>query len=119
MNNNVTIELSVDDRDRLDHLIRLLEGLSGGTALEKSKHLKPAEPTEESIPPKGEDPAKTKNGPSAPDRRTVKSVAVTKIQAGHRDEVKALIQRFGAEKIDLVPEDKLNEFFTALEKIGA
>ena len=54
----------------------------------------------------------------APDRRTVKSLAVKKIQAGHRDEVKALIQAYGAEKIDLVPEDKLVAFVADLEEIG-
>lgn len=54
----------------------------------------------------------------APDRKTVKSMAVKKIQAGHRDDVKGLIASFGVEKIDMIPDDRLSEFLEKLEKIG-
>ena len=118
--NNITIELSAEDRERLD---ALLEALKNSTALAKEaltaaikvsiKSEKPAEKATEDT----EDAKATKPAP-APDRRTIKSLAVKKIQAGHRDEVKALIQAYGAEKIDLVPEDKLVAFVADLEKIG-
>ena len=77
---------------------------------EPKKQEPTAKPTEAPAPAERPQEAKP-----TPDRKTVKSAAVTKIRAGHRDEVKALITGYGVEKIDLVPEDKLAELLEKLE----
>lgn len=126
--NHITIELSAEDRARLDKII----GLLGSTSLrqaqeaEKSTDVARKEPEAINIPTGEETPVKSaekavEEAPApapAPDRRTVKSIAVKKIQAGNRDAVKALIQSYGAEKIDMIAEHKLAAFVADLEKIG-
>lgn len=113
MTNTITIEFSAEDRARLDRLAELLEGKAASMAVETVAAVSPAvDATEKTMEAK---PEKREPEQQAPDRRTVKSLAVNKIQAGKRDEVKALIQKYGAEKIDLVPEDKLADFAAELE----
>ena len=123
--NNITIELSAEDRERLDAILEALKNITAPaqeaqTAARATKTPEPVKVSIKSEKPaeKATEDAKEPKPETAPDRRTVKSLAVKKIQAGHRDEVKALIQAYGAEKIDLVPEDKLVTFVADLEKIG-
>ena len=128
--NTITIELSAEDRARLDAIFEALKTLTAPAqeAQENAGEAKKPEPvkvsTEAEKPAEKataatEDAKAPKPAPApAPDRRTIKSLAVKKIQAGPRDEVKALIQAYGAEKIDLGPEDKLDAFVADLEKIG-
>ena len=123
--NNITIELSAEDRERLDAILEALKNITAPakealTAARATKTPEPVKVSTESEKPaeKATEDAKEPKPAPAPDRRTVKSLAVKKIQAGHRDEVKALIQAYGSEKIDLVPEDKLVTFVADLEKIG-
>lgn len=53
-------------------------------------------------------------------RRDAKSAAVRKIQAGHKDEVKALISSYAESgKVDDIPEEQLAEFVANIAKIGA
>ena len=126
--NNITIELSAEDQSRLDAILEALKNITAPSqeAPEIARATKTPEPvkvsTESEKPAEkateDTEEAKEPKPAPAPDRRTIKSLAVKKIQAGHRDEVKALIQAYGAEKIDLVPEDKLVAFVAELEKIG-
>lgn len=126
--NNITIELSAEDRARLDAILEALKtnAVPAQEAQTAARATKTPEPVK--VSPEAENPAekataatedaKAPKPAPAPDRRTIKSLAVKRIQAGHRDEVKALIQAYGAEKIDLVPEDKLVTFVADLEQIG-
>ena len=123
--NTITIELSAEDRALIRRVIDLLslktslpetQAEPAQATQDEAKEAKPIEtPAQEETPTEAKQVPK--NEAKAPDRRTVKSVAVKKIQAGHRDDVKSLIQRYGAEKIDLVPEDKLSSFLADLEAI--
>ena len=127
--NNITIEWSAEDRARIDRLAELLERITAGhpattAPAEETETLPweqapattaPAEPAEGAEPAEAAQVEQTTS--PAPDRRTVKSLAVKKIQAGHRDAVKSLITAYGAEKIDLVPEDRLAAFLADLEAI--
>ena len=125
--NTITIELSAEDRARLDAILEALKNITSPAkeALTAARATKTQEPVKvstesEKTAEKATEDAKDAKEPKpapAPDRRTVKSLAVKKIQAGHRDEVKALIQAYGAEKIDLVPEDRLAAFLADLEAI--
>ena len=126
--NTITIELSAEDRARLDAILEALKtnAVPAQKAQENAGEAKKPEPvkvsTESEKPAEkateAAEDAKEPKTAHAPDRRTIKSLAVKRIQAGHRDEVKALIQAYGAEKIDLVPEDKLVAFVADLEQIG-
>lgn len=124
--NIITIELSAEDRERLDAILEALKNVTAHAKEEQAaaRATKTPEPVkvsteaEKTAEKAAEDAEDAKEPATAPDRRTVKSLAVKKIQAGHRDEVKALIQAYGSEKIDLVPEDKLVAFVADLEKIG-
>ena len=126
--NTITIELSAEDRARLDAILEALKTITAPaqeaqTAAIATKKPEPVKVSTESEKPaekatEAAEDAKEPKPAHAPDRRTIKSLAVKKIQAGHRDEVKALIHAYGAEKIDMVPEDKLVAFVADLEKIG-
>ena len=129
--NTITIELSAEDRARLDAILEALKTITAPAqeAQENAGEAKKPEPVKvspEAVKPakkateatEATEDAKAPKPAPAHDRRTIKSLAVKKIQAGHRDEVKALIQAYGAEKIDLVPEDKLVAFVADLEQIG-
>ena len=141
MNQNIIVELSTEDRallrkigetlsGRIDEAVRLIiAAINKQPSLEKpAEALQNAQESTEA-PERVNTPATEEKAPEAPqdapadvskapDRVTVKRVAVKKIQAGHRDDVKALIREYGSEQIDLVPEDKLAEFFEKLQKIG-
>lgn len=76
----------------------------------------PAEPEKQEAP--AAEPEK-QEAPKAT-RKDAKSAAVRKIQAGHRDEVKALITAYAASgKIDDIPEEQLGEFTAKVGEIGA
>lgn len=73
----------------------------------------PAVAAEPEKPAPVEEPA----APAPVDRKTVKRLAVKKIQEGKRDAVKAVIASFGVEKVDQVPEEKLAELETRLGEV--
>lgn len=55
--------------------------------------------------------------PPVPSRDEVNKLAIAKIQAKHRDEVKALLEKYGAAKVSAVPNEHLAEFKAALEAL--
>lgn len=69
---------------------------------------------------KPEQPASENTAPFdlAPTREEIRALATIKIQAGHRDAVKALIGRYGGTRVSDVPEDQLAEFKAGLEAIA-
>lgn len=75
----------------------------------------PAEEEEEFLPFEAEKQDEPK--PPVPSRDEVNKLAIAKIQAKHRDEVKALLEKYGAAKVSAVPEEHLAEFKAALEAL--
>lgn len=75
----------------------------------------PAEEDEEALPFEAEKHDEPK--PPVPSRDEVNKLAIAKIQAKHRDEVKALLEKYGAAKVSAVPEEHLAEFKAALEAL--
>lgn len=140
----ITLEISEADRVRVDAFLDILAGILNRpvSIAPTAPQIRPCDektpekvetPTEEKktdteaqeaekgeIPQDGEGTVEKpiEEPKPAPDRKTVKSMAVKKIQAGHRDDVKGLIASFGVEKIDMIPDDRLSEFLDKLEKIG-
>ena len=53
-----------------------------------------------------------------PDRKAVEALAIKRIQAGKRAEIKELLDRYGVPRVGAVPDDKLADFKAALEVMG-
>lgn len=76
----------------------------------------PAAPESEAPNPEPVQPEQPKA--EAPTRDEVRRVAVVKIQAGLGKAVKDLVAKYGAARVNDVPEDKLAEFKAELEVIA-
>lgn len=82
---------------------------------EEAKPCTPAEEEEGVLPFEAGKQDEPK--PPVPSRDEVNKLAIAKIQAKHRDEVKALLEKYGAAKVSAVPEEHLAEFKAALEAL--
>lgn len=80
---------------------------AAATAEPEEVHAQPVEPAQ------AHSPAPQKAEP-VPTREEIRSMAAIKIQAGHRDAVKALIGNCGGTRVSDVPEDRLAEFKAGL-----
>lgn len=116
------LKLTADEK-LLDTLERLIEALNGHSAPVAAPVAVPTEepkeeptPDEESAQPEPE-PAKEEPAAPAYDKDEVKRMATKKIQAGNRDAVKALVEKYGAQRVGDVAEDKLAAFAAELEAI--
>lgn len=74
-------------------------------------------PEEEKEVPPFEAEEQDEPKPPVPSRDEVNKLAIAKIRAKHRDEVKALLEKYGAAKVSAVPEEHLAEFKAALEAL--
>lgn len=74
--------------------------------------------TETPAAPKSEAPAPEQPKTEAPTRDEVRRVAVAKIQAGLGKAVKDMVAKYGAARVNDVPEDKLAEFKAELEALA-
>ena len=98
------------DRELLDVLRSISGALWAGTGLMNAPEEGPAGVNT----PEPEKPVEGEKTPAI-SRDDVQHVAVRLIQAGKRDEVKALLAKYGAERVGAVPDDKLAAFFADLE----
>lgn len=115
------------DKKLLDAINALAEAVRGmtehcqanrvpkATDEDEAKPHAPAKEEEEVLPFEAEKQDEPK--PPAPSRDEVNKLAIAKIQAKHRDEVKALLEKYGAAKVSAVPEEHLAEFKAALEAL--
>ena len=109
------------DKKLLEVLERLAEALSARSIPTAAPiTVSTEEPKEE--PVQQEEPAQSEPEPAAPALPTytkdeVQHMAIKKIQAGKRDAVKALIKKYGAERVGDVAEEKLAAFAAELEAI--
>ena len=79
----------------------------------EAKPCTPTEDEEEVLPFEEQESPKA----PVPSRSEVNKLAIAKIQAKHRGEVKALLEKYGAAKVSAVPEEHLAEFKAALEAL--
>lgn len=120
----VTVEFSAEDRARLDRFNVLMDAYLKRTepvllkcegptpaALAEAALAAPVAPAEEN-PPEAEKPAEAAPVPSADELRALVQKLVA---AGHRDDVKAIVQQYAA-RVGDVPEDKRAE---CIEKLQA
>lgn len=109
------------DKKLLEALMELTEAIRGArpAAAAAPVTAQTAAPKEE---PAEAAPAPVESKPTKPeapvlDREAVKHTAIVKIQAGHRDAVKALIEKHGAARVGDVTDDKLAAFAAELEAL--
>lgn len=69
----------------------------------------------EEAPPWNEEPKEAKKPTVS--REEVNQLAILKIQAKHRDGVKALLEKYGVSKVGAVPEEHLAAFKAELEAL--
>ena len=115
------------DKKLLEALDKIAEALSRMVAAPATKAIQDAanaataattaEPEEVQTQPvepaQDPSPASQKAEP-VPTREEIRSMAAIKLQAGHRDAVKALIGKCGGTRVSDVPEDRLAEFKAGL-----
>ena len=104
------------DKNLLDVLERIAQALNAHAPVA----VQIEEPKEE--PAALEEPAQSEPEPAAEapaqyNKSEVQSMAIKKIQAGNRDAVKALIKKYGAERVGDVADDKLAAFAEELEAL--
>lgn len=128
------IKLTADKKllDALDKLAEAVKAALQPTAApQTAPQAKPEEltahttepATEAPAAPESEAPATEPVQPEppkaeAPTRDEVRRVAVVKIQAGLGKAVKDLVAKYGAARVNDVPEDKLAEFKAELEALA-
>lgn len=129
MNNiTVTVELCAEDRARLDRIAGLLADMQPKVYRPEPAPAEPAQetptaPAEEKPtenPPEAETPATPDPVPAeepekVPTADELRAIVQTLIAAGHRDDVKAIVQTY-AVKVSDVPADKRAE---CIEKLQA
>ena len=107
--------------DRLASAVTAVAGKASQAAPEAPQTAAVAQHDEVAAPEvKPEQPASEGAAPAAPapTREEIRALATIKIQAGHRDEVKALIGKCGGTRVSDVPEDRLAEFKAGLEAMA-
>lgn len=128
MSNTITIELSAEDRARLDRLAECLEKQLPPTVhLEPMAPAKPVRPVEPEAPTKPEAPTAEDHPvenpfPEAPEapKHTMADVqqkVVALSAGGKKAQARDIVKQY-AEKVSLIPEDKLDEVMAKLDELG-
>ena len=105
------------DKKLLDAINHLAEAILAGRTSAPVPETKPEpEPESKVVPMPEPDPApERKDEPAPVTRDDVRSLATARIQAGKRDELKALLAKYNAKRVSDVPEDKLAAFAAEME----
>lgn len=116
------IKLTADKKllDAINHLAEaILASRTGAPAPEPENKPEEPEPERKIVPmPEPDMPApERKDEPAPVTRDEVRSLATNRIQEGKRDELKALLKKFGAMRVSDVPEVKLAAFAAEMEAL--
>ncbi|MCH4062999.1 MAG: hypothetical protein LKG48_04635 [Lachnospiraceae bacterium] len=112
-----------DQKEKLEAAAAVSDAVK---AAEKTKKKEPAadplagnmNPPEEAAPAEPEKKPEAPKQEAAPDITEVRKVLHAVIKAGHRDEMKALLEKLGAANVTNLDPDKYVEFITEAKKIG-
>lgn len=110
------IKLTADKKllDAINHLAEaILASRTGAPAPEPKPEPEPEPKPEPEPTPEPE----RKDEPAPVTREEVRSLATNRIQEGKRDELKALLKKFGAMRVSDVPEVKLAAFAAEMEAL--
>ena len=113
------IKLTADKKllDAINHLAEAILACRTGAPESEDRPEEP-EPERKVVPMPEPQPAPEHEPEPAPvTRDEVRSLATNRIQEGKRDELKALLKKFGAVRVSDVPEVKLAAFAAEMEAL--
>lgn len=103
------------DKKLLDAINHLAEAILASRTSAPVPETKPEpEPENKVVPMPAQEP-EPEQRPATVTRDDVRSLATARIQAGKRDELKALLAKYNAKRVSDVPEDKLAAFAAEME----
>lgn len=103
------------DKKLLDAINHLAEAILAGRTSAPAPETKPEPEPENKVVPMPAPEPEPEQRPATVTRDDVRSLATARIQAGKRDELKALLAKYNAKRVSDVPEDKLAAFAAEME----
>ena len=103
------------DKKLLDAINHLAEAILAGRTSAPVPETKPEPEPENKVVPMPVPEPEQEQKPATVTRDDVRSLATARIQAGKRDELKALLAKYNAKRVSDVPEDKLAAFAAEME----
>ena len=103
------------DKKLLDAINHLAEAILASRTSAPVPETKPEPEPESKVVPMPAPEPEPEQRPATVTRDDVRSLATARIQAGKRDELKALLAKYNAKRVSDVPEDKLAAFAAEME----
>ena len=103
------------DKKLLDAINHLAEAILASRTSAPVPETKPEPEPENKVVPMPAPEPEPEQRPATVTRDDVRSLATARIQAGKRDELKALLAKYNAKRVSDVPEDKLAAFAAEME----
>lgn len=103
------------DKKLLDAINHLAEAILASRTSAPVPETKPEPEPENKVVPMPAPEPEPDQKPATVTRDDVRSLATARIQAGKRDELKALLAKYNAKRVSDVPEDKLAAFAAEME----
>ena len=103
------------DKKLLDAINHLAEAILASRTSTPAPETKPEPEPENKVVPMPAPEPEPEQKPATVTRDDVRSLATARIQAGKRDELKALLAKYNAKRVSDVPEDKLAAFAAEME----
>lgn len=110
------IKLTADKKllDAINHLAEAILASRTSAPVPVPETKPEPEPENKVVPMSAPEP-EPEQKPATVTRDDVRSLATARIQAGKRDELKALLAKYNAKRVSDVPEDKLAAFAAEME----
>ena len=105
------------DKKLLDAINHLAEAILASRTSAPVPETKPEPEPENKVVPMPAPEPEPEQKPATVTRDDVRSLATARIQAGKRDELKALLAKYNAKRVSDVPEDKLAAFAAEMEAL--
>lgn len=105
------------DKKLLDAINHLAEAILACRTSAPVPETKPEPEPENKVVPMPAPEPEPEQRPATVTRDDVRSLATARIQAGKRDELKALLAKYNAKRVSDVPEDKLAAFAAEMEAL--
>lgn len=105
------------DKKLLDAINHLAEAILASRTSAPVPETKPEPEPESKVVPMPAPEPEPEQRPATVTRDDVRSLATARIQAGKRDELKALLAKYNAKRVSDVPEDKLAAFAAEMEAL--
>ena len=105
------------DKKLLDAINHLAEAILASRTSAPVPETKPEPEPENKVVPMPAPEPEPEQKPATMTRDDVRSLATARIQAGKRDELKALLAKYNAKRVSDVPEDKLAAFAAEMEAL--